>query len=353
MPGPISGGTSGISASSVDTLTYKTIDANSNTLLNLNVTSVKDGSDPTKIEVFDVSGVSTATTRTLKFPDANTTIPVASQVLTFSGPTAARTLTLPDASFTVARTDAANTFTGHQTIEGVTSTGATGTGKFVFDTGPTVTVLTTSDTSSQSIISGGGIQLANTKAIRSADNNLTITFGDASGVFAFSQALNPLNDTGGALGQANRRWTNLFLSGVITTYNGVTTQGAGVVAICRVGRVTAQSAANSSIATYTTPASDGSYEVSMNMNVTAATALSTSLNCTYTDESNTSRTMILPITSLAGSFLTGGLATATGAFETPVMHIRCKASTAITLLTSAGTFTGVTYTAEGIIKQMQ
>jgi len=47
-------------------------------------------------------------------PDANSTFPVASQVLTFSGPTAARTITLPDASFTAARTDAGQTFTGTQ-----------------------------------------------------------------------------------------------------------------------------------------------------------------------------------------------------------------------------------------------
>lgn len=49
------------------------------------------------------------------------------------------TETTPTTSFTTARTDAANTFTGHQTIEGVTSTGGTGTGKFVFDTTPTFT----------------------------------------------------------------------------------------------------------------------------------------------------------------------------------------------------------------------
>jgi hypothetical protein len=48
-------------------------------------------------------------------------------------------MTFPTTSATIARTDASNTFTGHQTIEGVTSTGATGTGKFVFDTSPTIT----------------------------------------------------------------------------------------------------------------------------------------------------------------------------------------------------------------------
>jgi hypothetical protein len=56
---------------------------------------------------------------------------------TFTG-TAGQTYTFPTTTATIARTDAANTFTGHQTIEGVTSTGATGTGKFVFDGTPTL-----------------------------------------------------------------------------------------------------------------------------------------------------------------------------------------------------------------------
>lgn len=60
--------------------------------------------------------------RTWTFPDANTFIPIISQLLTFSWPTAARTITLPDANFTVARTDAANTFTGVQTTTQVLST---------------------------------------------------------------------------------------------------------------------------------------------------------------------------------------------------------------------------------------
>ena len=54
--------------------------------------------------------------RTVTLPDANTSIPVATQILTYSGPTAARTITLPDANFTAARTDAAQSFTGDQTL---------------------------------------------------------------------------------------------------------------------------------------------------------------------------------------------------------------------------------------------
>lgn len=61
-----------------------------------------------------------------------------SNTLTVAG-TDSTTMTFPTTSATIARTDAGNTFTGHQTIEGVTSTGATGTGQFVFDTAPTIT----------------------------------------------------------------------------------------------------------------------------------------------------------------------------------------------------------------------
>jgi hypothetical protein len=77
---------------------------------------IKDSSDTSKQVAFSASGITTATTRTITVPDSNTTLPIASQVLTFSGPSAARTITLPDASITVARTDAANTFTGTQTV---------------------------------------------------------------------------------------------------------------------------------------------------------------------------------------------------------------------------------------------
>jgi hypothetical protein len=75
---------------------------------------VKGSADATKLVRIEADGLTTGTTRVITMPDANTTLPVASQVLTFSGPTAARTITFPDAAITVARTDAANTFTGTQ-----------------------------------------------------------------------------------------------------------------------------------------------------------------------------------------------------------------------------------------------
>lgn len=64
----------------------------------------------------------------------------ANNSITLAG-TDSTTMTFPSTSATLARTDAANTFTGHQTIEGVTSTGATGSGKFVFDTLPQVSAM--------------------------------------------------------------------------------------------------------------------------------------------------------------------------------------------------------------------
>lgn len=142
-------------------------------------------------------------------------------------------------------------------------------------------------------------------------------------------------------------------TGVISAGNLTPSGLTGVPVIVATGRVTAQSAANASISTFTVGAADASFEVSANLNVTASTVLTTTLTCTYTDESNTARSMIFPIQSLAGSFIAAGAITGAGAsvWESPVMHIRCKAATVITILTSTGTFTGVTYTAEGTIKQ--
>ena len=55
----------------------------------------------------------------------------------FTGPASTeKTFTLPNANATLARIDAGQTFTGHNTFEGITATGATGTGHMVFGTSP-------------------------------------------------------------------------------------------------------------------------------------------------------------------------------------------------------------------------
>lgn len=79
--------------------------------------------------------------------------------ITFAG-TDSTTMTFPGTSATVARTDAANTFTGHQTIEGVTSTGTTGTGNFVFDGTPTLVTPNIGAATGTSLAASGNVGVA-------------------------------------------------------------------------------------------------------------------------------------------------------------------------------------------------
>jgi hypothetical protein len=140
-------------------------------------------------------------------------------------------------------------------------------------------------------------------------------------------------------------------TGNFSTYKSVTTSGWGVPGIYAAARSTAQTAAVASVATYTCGAADGSFEVSGNILVTTSSSEAFALQVSYTDEGNTARTQVIPITKTDGTILTA-TASANGAIAytgIPV-HIRVKASTAITVKT-AGTFTGCTYNAEGVIKQ--
>lgn len=92
-----------------------------------------------------IIGIATATSinkMAITAPASSSTLAVANSktftvnnTLTLGG-TDSTTMTFPSTSATIARTDAANNFTGHQTIEGVTSTGATGTGNLVFSASP-------------------------------------------------------------------------------------------------------------------------------------------------------------------------------------------------------------------------
>ncbi len=117
------------------------------------------------------------------------------------------------------------------------------------------------------------------------------------------------------------------------------------------GRVTAQTAANASVSTYTLGATDASYEVSANVLVTTSSAEAFTVTVDYTDEGNTARTITLNFQIVAGTISTA-INFANGAipYHGLISHIRCKASTAITVKTT-GTFTGATYNVEGIIKQ--
>jgi len=181
----------------------------------------------------------------------------------------------------------------------------------------------------------------------SSQNTITID-SPGSNVFAYWSRIQDVIHANNVTLQ-DSRITGTNSSSGTTTYSPIMFLPVQVSA----RRVTAQSSANSNITRYTVGGSDSSFQVSMNMNVVSAVAISTSLNCGYTDENGTARTMILPVTSLSGSFLAGGLVTTTGAFETPAMHIRCQSGSTITLYTATGTFTTVNYNAEGIITQTQ
>ena len=146
------------------------------------------------------------------------------------------------------------------------------------------------------------------------------------------------------------------MSGMVTTYNNVATAGWGVPAIYGSGIVSAETGRSAAIATYTVGATAGVFHVSGNINVTASTTHSFSLDVSYTDEGGTPRVMILPMAALAGSFITGGLitnVTGAGPYESPVMEIRCAAASTITIRPSAGTFTTVTYNGSAIIEQVR
>lgn len=140
--------------------------------------------------------------------------------------------------------------------------------------------------------------------------------------------------------------------GKIIQYGNVAAAGWGVPAIYAEARSTAQTAAVASVATYTVPATDGSFLVSANILVTTSSVHSFTATVAYTDEGNTSRTLTLQFSSLAGAFVTA-IANAAGAvpYEGVPLHIRCKASTTITIATT-GTFTSVTYNVEGMIAQI-
>lgn len=155
------------------------------------------------------------------------------------------------------------------------------------------------------------------------------------------------------LGSATNSFNDEYIGGLIKRYNDIATAGWGVPAIYAAGRATSQTGANASVATYTVGAADGSFIVSANVLVTASVTHNFSVQCAYTDEGNTARTLIFNMSVVAGTLSTL-ITNAGGAvpYHGVPMHIRCKASTTITIKTSATVFTSVTYNIEGVIQQI-
>lgn len=112
--------------------------------------------------------------------------------------------------------------------------------------------------------------------------------------------------------------------------------------------LTAQTAANTSVATYTTTA-DGSYRIGGYVNITAVTVDVIEMQVTYTDENSTSQT---------ANFFTQGatsaLLSAVGNSAFPTIDIRCKTGTAITVKTTLTTGTGsISYDAGATITKLR
>lgn len=145
---------------------------------------------------------------------------------------------------------------------------------------------------------------------------------------------------------------NIGTNAKVSLYNAVATTGWGVPAIYASGRSTAQTVAVASVTSYTVGAADGSFEISANVLVTTSSAEAFTVTCAYTDEGNTPRTITLNFQLLVGTIGTAvNFANGAIPYEGIPLHIRCKASTAITIATT-GTFTGATYNVEGSIKQI-
>lgn len=183
--------------------------------------------------------------------------------------------------------------------------------------------------------------------------NFQAFVGTTTGEFGTTTNHNVVLFSNGATALTLDTSQNATFAKLITSYNGIATAGNGVVTVQGSGRSTAQTAAVGSVATYTVGASDASFEVSANVLVTTSTTHSFTATCAYTDESNVARTLTLSFSGLTGTFLTAITnVTGAGPYEGVPMHIRCKASTAITIAT-AGTFTTVTYNVEGNIRKLQ
>lgn len=190
-----------------------------------------------------------------------------------------------------------------------------------------------------------GLQASGTNGSTTGQGYVGYGFGPIAAFYASSGDYSLYGNTG-----------TLFNSGIvqfgnkITQYNTKTTAGYGIPAILAAGRQTGKIAAQT-LTSYTNTASDGSFTVSANINVTTSTAYSFTVTCTYTDETNVSRVATLAFQQLAGTSLnTITNVTGAGPYEGIPLHIRVKASTTITIAT-VGTFTTVTYNGEGIIEQ--
>lgn len=132
----------------------------------------------------------------------------------------------------------------------------------------------------------------------------------------------------------------LGTSGKFTTYANVATVGWGVPAIYQTGRITGQTTGGVTVFTFSVPAADSSYFLAGVTTITAYTSGSVGLQVTWTGEDGTANTVAF-----------NGLGSGVQQITSGVTQIRAKASTTITVKSSAGPFS-LTYNAEAYLLQI-
>lgn len=184
--------------------------------------------------------------------------------------------------------------------------------------------------------------------------NCLQTTGIASQSVASIKSVLGSSQTGAHLETYNSDGTTLTAAlssaGKLTTYNGLTTAGFGVPTIVASGRATAQTAAVSSVTTFT-PSADGTFLINWNVNITTLGSGNFQCQCTYTDEAGSAQTISLLKINSSGT--TSANNAGAGVHLGIGISIRAKASNAITIKTSSGgTYTGCTFNVEGTITQL-
>lgn len=161
--------------------------------------------------------------------------------LTLAG-TDSTTMTFPATSATIARTDAANTFTGHQTIEGVTSTGATGTGNLVFASSPALTTPALGTPSALVLTNAIGLVASTGTTATGTPSSTTYLRGDNT--WATVSGASPLTTKGDLYGfsTVNAR-IPIGADGTVLTADSAQTLGLKWQAVSGTGTVTTVSVA--------------------------------------------------------------------------------------------------------------